>query len=515
MRKTFLLAAAFVIGAALLEAETLITVSPLAVVKPVSPYLFGYNATSYTGNYDSDTLLTAYCKILQPSAIRYPGGDASNMFFFNGIPTDVPKEVLTGMGKWIDYLDGTSDINWRLNLEQYYSFIKKVGAHGFLTINYPYARYGLSENPVSRAASLAAAWVRRDKGQTLYWEVGNETYACWEGGFKVDSLQSHQPVYISGKLYGEHFRVIADSMRQAAKKIGVQIKIGAVMADNPNIWDGSGKDVTKYWNEQLAAELKTKDNGCYADFISVHSYFLDGSEHTPLQFIRSSDAVVKTNKFIDSFFEKEGMKRVPLALTEWNISGDNGGRQGTQIAGLQGVCVLGRMMENHYVAACRFALKDYWRGKEGKGDFGLFANADPNKKPSTPYIPYYHFALMKRTLSGSLIKLQMDNDEGLMGFATKKSKTAIGLVIVNPNPESRSFELSIPAYKGKRGEFRWYELAPGDPSNEWCETIKINGVTPITMNFLKEIPARRAKFKEKTSFSVNGYTAMYVTITFR
>lgn len=512
MKKVFFVILYFLSCAFLANAHTVVTIFPTQKEKQISPYLFGYNATTYSGNYDADSLLIAYCKVLQPTSIRYPGGDASNMYFFNGIPKDLPSEVLTGIGRWTDYLDGTLDINWRLNLKQYYSFLEKVGAHGFITINYPYARYGLGENSVTKAASLAAEWVRQDKGHTLYWEIGNETYACWEGGFKIDTFHRKQPEYINGYLYGKHFKIIADSMRIAAKRMGHEIKIGAVMTDNDHIWDGSGKNVTKSWNEQLICELRTNKNGCYADFISVHSYFLDGSERTPSQFINSSNNVKKINDFIYSFFEKNKIRPVPLALTEWNLSGNNGGHQNSQIGALHAVCVLGKMMENNYVASCRFALKDYWRGNENKGDYGIFANADPMKKTSTPYTPYYHLVLLRRTLDGTLVKTRTNQDEGLICFSALTYKRRLGVVVINSNSQMRTFELLIPRSKYKDAYIKWYELSPADGSNEWCEALKINGMTAEGIDFLKQVPAHETNWKQYCKFSINGYSVIYLTI---
>jgi predicted ABC-type ATPase len=52
--------------------------------------------------------------------------------------------------------------------------LQQTGNEGMITVNYAYARYSTSANPVAAAAHLAADWVRYDNGRTRYREIGNE-----------------------------------------------------------------------------------------------------------------------------------------------------------------------------------------------------------------------------------------------------------------------------------------------------------------------------------------------------
>ncbi|MBN1924228.1 MAG: hypothetical protein JW798_00200, partial [Prolixibacteraceae bacterium] len=136
--------------------DFVIKVNPNKKMSIVSPNLFGVNATTYTGNYLTDSTFISHAKKLQPALVRFPGGDASNMYFFNGLPSDLPDKALTFNGEWTDFADGMKDINWKMNTEKYYAFLDSTGAKGFITVNYAYARYGTGSNPVEKAASLAA-----------------------------------------------------------------------------------------------------------------------------------------------------------------------------------------------------------------------------------------------------------------------------------------------------------------------------------------------------------------------
>jgi hypothetical protein len=492
-----------------------VTIDYTTKINKVSEYIFGINSTTYTGNYLEDTSLMRYLSQLKPSSIRFPGGDASNTYFWNGLPADLPKEVYTFNGKWTDFNDGTADINWKMNTQRYYALLEKVGAGGFITVNYPYARYSTSDNPVAQAAKQAADWVRFDKGRTKFWEIGNETYACWEGGFRIDTLlnKDQQPEYVNGKLYGQHFRVIADSMRAAAKQVGVEIFVGAVFSDSDDIWDGSEKGITKNWNNLLAPELRKPDGSNYADFITVHSYFLNKNETTPSEIINSYRVSAEIQNFIYQKLDKATVAHVPLALTEWNIKSPH---QSTQVAALQAVSNSCRMQELGFGASNYFCLKDYWRND--KGDFGMFANQDPQLQNSEPYPSFYHFYFLNKILGDEMVETKLNTvDNGdILCFASSYTNGGLGVVIVNKSNQPKKVELALSNFKPGKNLY-WYELAKPDTSDDWSEKVEINGQSEMQnskggpLNFDK-IPAWLQPIKKGTVLNVNGLSAIYVLI---
>jgi len=486
-----------------------------SILNKVSSYISGINATTYTGNYLDDKEFLKNVSALNLGLIRFPGGDASNMYFFNGLPNDLPSNVLTFNGQWTDFSDGTADMNWKMNTQRYYAFLDSVGSKGIITVNYPYARYGTSTNPVTKAASLAASWVRFDNGRTKYWEVGNETYACWEGGFRIDTTlnKDGQPEYINGKLYGEHFKVFADSMRAAAKQIGIEIYIGAVFADDDNVWDGSGKNITKNWNTLLAKELRKKDGSNYADFISIHSYFLNKSEKKPNEVINSYKVSKEIQDFIYSKLDDAGVTHVPLALTEWNTKP---GFQTTQISALQNIAAFCKMQEIGLGAACNFSLKDHWRA-ENK-DFGMFSNNDPILPNSSPYPSFYHFYFLNKTIGDKMNKIQIvPANDSLLCFASSFENGGIGMVIINKSETSQSIQIDLKDFKiGEK--YYWYEIAKFDDGNIWSEKISINGISNAkytkggpSENYAK-ISAWTKNTKQGIKLNIEGFSAIYLSI---
>jgi len=503
-------------GETVQKPEVVISIDATKKINKVSKYLFGINSTIYTGNYSEDVKLTSYLRQLKPSIIRFPGGDASNMYFWNGLPANLPKEALTFNGKWTDFGDGTTDANWKMNTDRYYSLLEKTGAGGLITVNYAYARYSTSDNPVVQAAKLAAEWVRFDNGRTKFWEIGNETYACWEGGFRIDTIlnKDHQPEYINGKLYGQHFRVIADAMRAAAKEIGVEIFIGAMFADSDDIWDGSGKEVTKNWDNLLAAELRKPDGANYADYITVHSYFLNKGEKTPREIIDSYHVSEVIQNFIFGKLDKAGVVHVPLALTEWNIKEPH---QTSQVAALQAITNICHMQENGFGAANYFCIKDYWRGE--KGDFGMFANHDQLLPDSEPYPTFYHLCFLNQILGDEMVEAKQNsgNDSNIECFASSYTSGGLGVVIINKSSEANLIQLKLTNINAGKKMY-WYELSKPDGSAEWSENVEINGQGNTqktkggpSIGFNK-IPAWSKDTKSGILLNVKGLSALYLLI---
>ncbi len=492
-----------------------ITVSSDIILNKVSRFISGINATTYTGNYLEDHKLLEYVNALNPSIIRFPGGDASNMYFFNGLPDDLPSKSLTYNGEWSDFSDGKADINWKMNTPRYYAFLHSVKAEGIITVNYPYARYGTSANPVKKAASLAADWVRFDNGRTKYWEIGNETYACWEGGFRIDTMlnKDGQPEYVNGKLYGEHFKIFADSMRAAAKQIGTEIFIGAVFGDDDQIWDGSGMNVTKNWNSLLAQELRNRDGSNYADFISVHSYFLNKNEKTPNDIINSFSVSKEIQDFIYRKLDEAKVEQVPLALTEWNIKQPH---QTTQAGGLQAIAAICKMQEIGFGASCFFSLNDYWKGE--KGDFGMFSHKDPVLPESEPYPTFYHLYYLNKIIGDKMVKNQIVPDlDSLLCFASSYESGGIGMVIINKSATDQTFQIDLPNFS-IGNNYYWYELSKYEDGNIWSEKIAVNGISNSKYSkggpseSIKKIPAFTKNTRQGIRMKIKGLSAIYLLV---
>src|SRR6185437_4021160 len=201
------------VSAATTAVSDSLTIDVNKVQVKTPPYIFGNNSNLWMGQIVTEANLVQYIKDLSPNIIRAPAGSVSDVYFWNGTdanqrPADAPDSVIASgnlgpIGSWY----GGDNASWTLALSNYYSLLSQTSSTGIITVNYGYARYGTSSNPVAAAAHLAADWVRYDNGRTKFWEIGNETYGSWEAGFAIDVTKNHdgQPATVTGDLYGKHF----------------------------------------------------------------------------------------------------------------------------------------------------------------------------------------------------------------------------------------------------------------------------------------------------------------------
>ncbi len=146
---------------------------------PVSPLALGLNTAPWDYIYAADTSADGGLDTLQPllqsagiGLLRYGGGSYADYYDWqtnsniqNCLPYDTTASfVVTPTGC------ATSD---SLGFDQFSAQARAIGAGSFVTVNYG-----------SGTPSEAAAWVTHSLTTpgdgVAFWEVGNETYGCWE-----------------------------------------------------------------------------------------------------------------------------------------------------------------------------------------------------------------------------------------------------------------------------------------------------------------------------------------------
>jgi hypothetical protein len=155
---------------------------------PVPPLALGLNTAPWDYIYAADTLADGGLNTLQPllqaagiHLLRYGGGSYADYYDWQTnsniqdcLPYDTTASfVVTSTGC------ATSD---SLDFDQFSAQAKAIGAGSFVTVNYG-----------SGTPSEAAAWVTHSLtapgNGVAFWEVGNETYGCWE----VDNWLAQPP----------------------------------------------------------------------------------------------------------------------------------------------------------------------------------------------------------------------------------------------------------------------------------------------------------------------------------
>jgi hypothetical protein len=471
------------------EPATVIVTINDDTLRKISKYVFGNAIAAWAGAHDNPELVEGI-KLLAPTFIRFPGGSWSNGYFWNKrIPSDVPNLIYDGTtynsttktAEKIGFGGHCGTEGWVTTTDQYYALRRKTNVHqGLITINYGYARYGTSKDPVAQAAHLAADWVRYDKGTTSFWEIGNENGGPWEYGWMIDTAinKDGQPQIITGELYGKHFIVFADSMKKAAKEIGATIYIGGqILASNPSpgyMW----YFVDKSWNDGFF-----KEAGNSADFYVIHNYF---STSTKVQDILDLAATEpkKNMDFIRQDIVNKNASPKPVALTEYNIGSGSTQRATSFINGMQSVVLICEMIKNNFGLGARWLLIS--------GEATMFYGGSDANYLNHPHADFYYLTFLQKFYGDHAISAASSNTN-ILCYASRYSSGETGVVIVNKGTEKQI--ISIDTKTIRVGQHYYiYSFTGGTDHGEFSQNVYINGYGPSINHWgpfeeLSDIPA--------------------------
>lgn len=447
------------------------------IITKVPASMLGQNSVSFVENLSDDPVLMDHLRKLSPNVIRFPGGSRSDVYFWNRSfqdkPTDAPDSLYDGdkevLYKW-NYWYGKNNPVQRANLEDYYNLLRETGSQGMITVNYGYARYGLSNNPVAQAAHLAAEWVRYDNGRTRYWEIGNENHGAWEDGYRINTRNNKdgQPEYITGALYARHAKVFIDSMKKAAAEIGKEIYIGVGVAEEAATY--------ALWNHGVMNEMKLA--GISADFYIIHSYFLRNHENTYETIVQS--ALNKTGgmaAFIKSEYSKYGEKVKPIALTEYNLFavGSAGSMQQVSfVNGMHTTLVLGEAIKNRLGSAVRWDLANGW---DNGADHGMFNKGDePGADKWNPRPVFYYMYYFQKMFGDRMLE-STSSDPHIHTYASSFSSGQKGVLMVNKSRAEKYVKITLKNAKpGAR--YYWYKLTGGTDNGDFSRKVFVNDIGP-------------------------------------
>lgn len=493
-----------------------VTIDRSNIITKIPRSLFGNNANTWMTQIVTESSLMDHINTIHPHIIRFPGGSISDIFFWNATPgsppADAPAELLNAAGasSAAGYWFGKNTAGWTLSLDNYYSMLQQTGNQGLITINYGYARYSKAANPVAAAAHLAADWVRYDNGRTKYWEIGNENFGEWEAGYRIKLAdnQDGQPEYVSGQLYGQHFKIFADSMRKAAQEIGSTIYIGAVMveAESP-AWATS---THRNWNTGLLGAVNNSP-----DYYVIHSYYTTYNTNSNAADIMNS-ATVESKKmiaFVQQTLTTAGATIKPIAMDEWNIFAVGSKQQVSHINGLHADLLLGEILENKFGMSSRWDLANAWSNGD---DHGMFNNGDePDAVPKwNPRPAFYHFYFFQRFLGDRSVS-SISTSTDIESYASSYSSGEVGVVLINKSTEPKSVEIKVQNFR-KGNRFYWYTLTGGGDNGEFSRKVLVNGQGPAhasggPANY-KTVSANAASTANGIRVIVPGRAAVFMAI---
>ena len=457
-----------------------LTIDVNRVLVKIPPYVYGNNSNLWTGQVVTQPSLIGYIKDLSPNIIRGPGGSISDIYFWNdttAAPADAPADLLNASGVAAPggYWFGGNMASWTLDLSNYYSLLAQTNSTGILTVNYAYARYGTGSDPVAAAAHLAANWVRYDNGRTKFWEIGNETYGNWEAGYLINatSNQDGQPSLVTGALYGQHFKVFADSMRAAAQQTGATIYIGATLYQQaPASYDYAS---IQSWNQGVFSQA-----GNTPDFYIVHNYFTAYETNSSVSDILGTSTTVPAAmmSFIRQQVSAAGATMKPIALTEWNIQATGSKQNVSYIAGMHAAKTLGALIRDQFGEASRW---DFANGYANGDDQGMFNIGDEtgaplwNPRPAFYYMYYFQRCFGDRMVYDTLKTTNTD----LTTYSSTFTSGQAGTVIVNSGTQNHVVSIDYQHFPGGKNYY-WYVLTGGTDNGNFSGQVYVNGTGPAT-----------------------------------
>ena len=453
------------------------TVAPVTVAVTVDfhdtltkipEYLFGDNANLWTGTMSDNKPLMKLMADRDMGVLRGPGGSISDVFFWNVLagvrPDSVPASLVGSTSTdwpWYGKRPSNWGNSWTMDVDSFYSILGKTNVTGMITVNYGYARYGTSKNPVSKAAHMAADWVRYDNGRTKFWEIGNEVFGSWEAGYRIDRAQNldGQPEFITPALYGQHCRVFIDSMKAAAQERGVEIRIGVVMVE------ASSTGAT--WNQNVAAQV-----GDMADFYSVHSYYTPYNQNSDVSTILSSPSLTGNYKtYVWSEVEKAGKPGLPVALTEYNIFATGSGQAVSHANGMHAVLVTGEAMRAGYGAATRWDLANGW---DNGNDHGMYSYNEPDIPNYTPHPAFFHLYYLRKFTGDVLLNSTITGAPGVNVIPTAFHSGQVGAAIVNTSKTQKVVRLNLKNFRA--GERYYTYTLTGTAGIDFSRKVFVNGI---------------------------------------
>jgi hypothetical protein len=493
---------------------TTVTVDRTSIITKIPNTVYGNNANPYMTQMVSEPVLIKQIRDLNPGIIRFPGGNLSSIYFWDsdgGMPADVPDTLLNADGGKVagGYWYGKNNAAWTISLDNYYNMLQQTGSEGMITVNYGYARYGTSANPVAAAAHLAADWVRYDNGRTKYWEIGNESNGTWQAGYRIDRLANKdgQPEIITGDLYAQHAKVFADSMRKAAQQIGRTIYIGVQALEQPAApWQTS---TDKGWN--TAVFTKTAD---VADYYIIHSYYTPFNTNSSAAEILHSASTVTADmiSYVRNTSNGLGGTIKPIALTEWNIFATGSRQMVSNIAGLHAALVLGELIKNKYGQASRWDLANGW---DNGNDHGMFSNGDEPGVPKwNPRPAFYHMYYFQKMTGDRMVPLEVKGNTNVVAYASTFSSGETGIVLINKGGTAERVGIEVKNFiMGTR--CYWY-LLTGGTDGVFSGKVFVNGRGPSAANGgpsnYTDIKPYSSETAGGLKFNLPAYGAMYMVV---
>jgi hypothetical protein len=379
----------------------------------ISPIALGLNTAPWDSTYAASGGVDVINRLLRSAGIgllRYGGGSYADYYDWqtnsniqNCLPYDATAPFTGGCA--------ASSV---LGFDQFSKQAKTIGAGSFVTVNYG-----------SGTPSEAAAWVAHSRttsrDSVALWEVGNETYGCWEvnnwlakppasyRGYTPNTYRTSHGVYENptcpqtrlgsragtatlANSYAAHALAFLAAMRKA----GAQAKLGVPWAFGSKV-RGASVPFHAEWDNTVL-----RKDGKYVGFVDAHYYPFSfqgstgGANPTDQRVLRSLMAVPSLYAQIRA----ELRRYVPRAQVVIGETGVSPSTTTTVCTPAGALFAAGDVLS--WLAAGAVSV-DWWDMDNGgnsgaactNADFGMFTSGSP-PAPQTPYYGYLLASVLAR-----------------------------------------------------------------------------------------------------------------------
>jgi hypothetical protein len=362
--------------------------------------------------------------LLQSSGIgllRFPGGTWADEYDWN---TNSDTSRCSGSTA----TPSCSDTD-PLGFDAFASQAQALGASTFLTVNYG------SGTPAEAGSWVTYANGLHPQGSTL-WEVGNESYACYEANQHL----AGSPTYVRGyspngpvcpptSVMADSFAVNAVPYLNAMKQADPTAQIGVPWAFSQAETVGAGIHDPTAWNDTVLPAVKSD-----ISFVDAHWYPFDTvNGFSDQQILATVNAIPAAAADIRSTLQR-------LDPTAYFVVGETNISSVQSPLAFQPVSALFAAATNLEWLAQGAQTVDWWDlsnfGSPTTGDYGLLSSGAPETTPAgTPLAPYYGEKLASAlTTSGSHLEAITTGSPNVFEFqSTLKKQQRVLFVNTDPN----------------------------------------------------------------------------------
>jgi len=389
--------------------DAVVTVSGGSVLRSIEPGLiFGANFGAWVPDTKLGTSTQNLVKALRPSVGRFPGGNISNNFCWVSQKVSGNDHLV-----WEDW-------SWGIDVHEYLSFLKALGARPmFSLIPFDHTIDGQPHFAVAEADALARLFVTEGFSGAFY-EVGNENEGDWNPMLSLND-------------YTDRFVLLA----RAVKTVDPTAQcMGPVVSSYNMTWIAGFLD-------RLTALGATG----LLDWISYHHYggWISNSNANGID-LDDPQGLAGELTAIRGALSARGLARVKIAVNEMNAAIWDTGctrdlftiRQGLWLADALGVSLVGADAANVWIHL-----------HPGSDPHALI---DSEATPPVATKNYGPVALAAQTLSGTdptspveVLAVNLDVASWVLtGYATRKTGSDLGVLLINKSDRSLSVAVDLP-----------------------------------------------------------------------